>query len=336
MKKYIVITTIHPKSPGIAKFEQMEDWQIVLVGDKKSVPIEPSENLTFLSAEDQNKLGYGLAKVCPYNHYTRKNIGYLYAIQQGADVIYETDDDNIPYDHWGLPEFACDRQSASQQRFVNVYKYFTDALIWPRGYPLDEIQQPASEEIVETDRLAIGVWQGLTDLDPDVDAVHRLVFNKQVTFEGKPPFALGKGSYCPFNSQNTFWHIKAFPYLYLPATTSFRFTDVLRGYVAQQLMWSRGLHLGFTGATVYQERNPHNLMRDFADEVECYLNVKNIVNVLASLELNSDPLTNLEVAYQTLAEQEFVEAEEVALCQAWIKDVRAITGEQIVKGDSCG
>ena len=65
-------------------------------------------------------------------------------------------------------------------------------------------------------------------------------------------------------------------------------------------------------------------MRDFADETECYLNVKNIVNVLASLELTSDPLNNLEVAYQTLAEEGFVRAEEVVLCEAWIKDIKAL------------
>ena len=33
MNKYIVITTINPKSEGIVKFESLVDWEIVLVGD---------------------------------------------------------------------------------------------------------------------------------------------------------------------------------------------------------------------------------------------------------------------------------------------------------------
>ena len=30
----------------------------------------------------------------PWNHFGRKNLGYLYAIQHGADVIFDFDDDN--------------------------------------------------------------------------------------------------------------------------------------------------------------------------------------------------------------------------------------------------
>ena len=75
MKKFIVITTIHSKSRGISRFEQMDDWHVILVADKKSVPIESSRNLTFLSLEDQNDLGYKMAEICPYDHYARKNIG---------------------------------------------------------------------------------------------------------------------------------------------------------------------------------------------------------------------------------------------------------------------
>ncbi|MCB9103901.1 MAG: DUF288 domain-containing protein [Anaerolineales bacterium] len=325
MKKYIVITTINPKSLGISKFESMNDWHVIVVGDKKSVNIESSKNLTFLSVEDQRNLGYQFTQLCPCNHYARKNIGYLYAIQHGADIIYDTDDDNIPYDHWQLPEFVCNQQIVSAQEFVNVYKFFTDALIWPRGFPLEEIRQTVNTDIRNSEPLAIGTWQSLADLDPDVDAIYRLIFDKELTFDKKHSIVLGQGSYCPFNSQNTFWQKKAFPYLYLPATTSFRFTDILRGYIAQQLMWKQNLHLGFTKAMVYQERNVHDLMRDFSDEVECYLNVKPIIDTLASLDFDVDPFTNIEITYQTLAEQGFVKMGEVDLCKAWIEDARSFS-----------
>jgi len=38
------------------------------------------------------KLGYNITKYIPFNSYSRKNIGYLYAIQHGAREIFETDD----------------------------------------------------------------------------------------------------------------------------------------------------------------------------------------------------------------------------------------------------
>lgn len=57
----------------------------------------------FLSTETQLQLGYKVLKYLPWNSYTRKVIGYLYAIEHGAQVIYDTDDDNAPDD---LAHFA--------------------------------------------------------------------------------------------------------------------------------------------------------------------------------------------------------------------------------------
>ncbi|MBN1566185.1 MAG: DUF288 domain-containing protein [Anaerolineae bacterium] len=324
MKKFIVITTINSKSAGIERFEQLDDWHIVLVGDRKSPPIESSDRLTFLSVEAQQALGYSIVEVCPYNHYTRKNIGYLYAMQQGADVIYDTDDDNLPYPHWALSPFACNRQLVGQRRYVNIYRHFTDEAIWPRGYPLDEILQPAAYEVVDTDEVEIGAWQGLADDDPDVDAIYRLVVGKAIQFEDRESVFLGQEEYCPFNSQNTFWNKKAFPYLYLPATVSFRYTDILRGYLAQYLMWQQGLHLGFTKATVYQERNEHNLIKDFESEVEVYLHTKPIVDLLARSKDLGDPLAALRTVYETLVGQRFVQPEELAICKAWVNDCQTL------------
>jgi hypothetical protein len=325
--KFIVITTINQKTEAILRFQKICDWHIIIVGDLKSAPINSSENLTFLSIQDQAQLGYEISRLCPYNHYTRKNIGYLYAIQQGADIIYDTDDDNLPYDSWFIEQFYSDKQYTSERKFVNIYKYFTQELIWPRGYPLDEINQTDNHRIKDIEPLEIGVWQGLADIDPDVDAIFRLVLKKDIKFEEKPSISLAKNYYCPFNSQNTVWNKKAFPYLYLPATTSFRFTDILRGYIAQRLMWQQNLHLGFTKATVYQERNAHDFMKDFADEWECYLNVKPIVKLLDSLDLTNDSLVNLERVYFKIAEENFIKQDELPIFQAWVSDFkRLMTG----------
>jgi len=326
MNKYIVITTINPKSEGIALFELMSEWNIVIVGDKKSVPIESSENITFLSLQDQYDLGYQIVDVCPYNHYARKNIGYLYAIQNGAEVIYDTDDDNLPYADWHLQDFSCSNCYVSDYKFVNIYRFFTKELIWPRGYPLDEIHKEEHSYIKENSKVNIGVWQGLVDIDPDVDAIFRLTINKVIKFEEKPSVFLEKGHYSPFNSQNTFWRKEAFPCLYLPATASFRFTDILRGYITQRLLWDINLHLGFTKATVYQERNIHNFMKDFRDEIDCYLNVKPIVELLDSLNLSSELLLNIETVYSALSEKGFIKSEELDICKAWISDFKYIMG----------
>lgn len=322
MQQSIVITTINPKTEAVTKFETLNDWNIILVGDKKSANIDSNKKITFLSIEKQEQLAYKLNNVCPYNHYTRKNIGYLYAIQNGADVIYDTDDDNLPYENWAIEKFSSDKAIDSEEEFINIYKFFSQEHIWPRGLPLDEIaKRPQNYAVKQSDSTSIGVWQGLADLDPDVDAIFRLVLKKDITFDKKPSVFLNKGSYCPFNSQNTFWRKELFPLLYLPATTSFRFTDILRGYVAQRLMWEQDFHLGFTKATVYQERNAHDFMKDFADEWECYLNVKPIVNLLNSLNFGSLSITEaLEKSYSALVDKGFISENELPILKSWITD----------------
>lgn len=322
MNRYIIITTINPKSEGIARFERMDGWNIVVVGDKKSQPIESSGNLTFLSVDEQRELRYDLVDVCPHNHYTRKNIGYLYAMQHGAEVIYDTDDDNLPYESWRLLDFVCKRKIVSALKFVNVYEYFTEELIWPRGYPLDEIHKKNDLSTKEIPPVEVGIWQGLADNDPDVDAIYRLTVNRAVKFQDNPPVVIERGYYCPFNSQNTFWSKRTFPYLYLPATTSFRFTDILRGYIAQRLLWEQDLRLGFTAATVYQKRNEHELMQDFRDEVECYLHTKQIVNLLDSLDLTSQPFSNLEAVYDNLSGNGLINNKELSILEAWLSDIK--------------
>jgi hypothetical protein len=323
MKKFIIITTINHKSEAITRFENRKDWNIVVVGDKKSPFIPSSSNLTFLPVETQLELNFKFAEICPYNHYSRKNIGYLYALRQGADIIYDTDDDNIPYNHWELPGFTCGTCiTGGRSRFINVYRHFSDAFIWPRGFPLDEIRNSQKNYYtIEKNQITnIGIWQGLSDGEPDIDAIYRLIIGKKLTFKKREPVYLAKGSLCPINSQNTFWHKDAFPYLYLPAGASFRFTDILRGYIAQILLWRQGLHVGFTGPSVYQERNPHDLMKDFRDEIESYLQIKRVVEIMENLEMKGDPFENLRNAYAALHKGSIVPVDELKYLDAWLED----------------
>lgn len=320
MKKAIIITSINEKTKAVQEYESLEGWHVVVVGDRKSRPIRNSQNLTFLSVEQQNSLGFKLTKALPFDHYARKNLGYLYALRMGAEVVYDTDDDNRPYPTWRGMDFECGNLVSGRERFVNVYNYFSDSQVWPRGFPLDLVRGGRRMDIAPVSPLKVGVWQGLADLDPDVDAIFRLVFDGRITFKKKPPIVLPEGSYCPFNSQNTFWAMEAFPLMYLPSTVSFRFTDILRGYVAQRLLWTASMHLGFHEATVFQERNEHDLMRDFKEEIECYLSGPTVVEILDGLSFSAGLGENLESAYAALHRRGLVGDREVKLVDAWLED----------------
>src|SRR5690348_250734 len=98
-ENWIVVTTIQYPTEALKKLARLSDWQLLVIGDKKT-PKDwyLDEKCIYLSPEEQEKLPYELVKHLPWNHYSRKNIGYLYAIEHGARLIYETDDDNYVID----------------------------------------------------------------------------------------------------------------------------------------------------------------------------------------------------------------------------------------------
>ncbi len=329
MQKYIVITSVNNLTEAVRKFAEVEGWRVVLVGDRKTPPVDEYPNVTFLSVEEQGRLGFNLYDFCPFDHYSRKNLGYLYAIKSGAEFIADTDDDNIPYDFWGRdvsPE-PCSMEVVTGPKVVNVYRFFTDEFVWPRGFPLPLVSGGSMPEVREMHDQRIGVWQGLVDRDPDVDAIYRLVYGKLIEFNSRPPIVLDEGVYCPFNSQNTIWSAEAFPYLYLPAHVNFRFTDILRGYIAQRGIWALNMKLAFTSASAYQDRNEHDLMSDFTDEIPCYTQVETVMEILDGIVLTGRPHDDLRRLYTALFEAGIVKSEEIEGINAWIEDVDSLTRE---------
>jgi len=325
MNKRIVITTIRPIGKALENFlDILKDYEIIVIGDKKSQTIENQKSLRYYSVEKQLDLNFEITQHIPFNHYCRKNIGYLIAIKEGVDILYDTDDDNFPYAHWSFPSFKGKMQTASGNGFINTYQLFSSERIWPRGYPLELINKPIQNEVSESD-VDIAVWQGLVDLDPDVDAIYRLLeAKKDIKFELIKPIALSKNLYCPFNSQNTLWQASMLAYAYLPMTVTFRFTDILRGYIAQRCFWAHGKVLGFCAPSVYQDRNSHNLLSDFESEIPCYLRIAELVDLLNSLSLNEDYAHNLTKIYGSLYQNNFVQKDEIVAVQAWLNDLHKI------------
>jgi len=320
------MTSIYPPSAAVQAFARRADCRLYVAGDRKTPEFWHEQGATFISARDQESSASRLLRILPWNHYCRKQAAYLRAIAEGAEVIVDSDDDNLPKPDWHVPDFAGSFEVTSRNRgFINVYKAFTRQFIWPRGLPLDRILQ--SDSIPETntdDSFQIGVWQGLADGDPDVDAIYRLTNNQPCHFDDRSPLVLDEGTLCPFNSQNTAFRKEVFPLLYLPASVTFRYTDILRGLVAQPILWAAGYRLGFTKATVVQERNPHDFMKDFESEVPCYLHPKQVVSTVSeAISSQSSVGDNLRSAYTSLIAAGLVPDKEMAFLDAWLLDLRS-------------
>jgi hypothetical protein len=325
--KCIVITTIFSPTAAVREFAALKDWQLIVAGDRKTPPDWSCGTAHFLSAKVQEVLGFKLGRLLPWNHYCRKMIGYLEAIRLGAECIADTDDDNIPKPGWNFPgpegQFETTQESAG---FINVYKAFTDLPIWPRGFPLECVAPSRTRTVAaasEQKSVKVGIWQGLADGDPDVDAIYRLTDNRACYFRERDPLVLGSGTLCPFNSQNTLFFRELFPLLYLPAHVTFRFTDILRGLVAQPIMWKAAYHLGFTSATVVQERNAHDYLKDFESEIPCYLFAQKVVDIVSgAVRAGVGVIDNLFNAYEALLKHRIVKAEEMPVLTAWLEDIR--------------
>ena len=303
--------------------------RFVVAGDARSPADFALDGCDFLSLEAQRATGFAYAEQAPVGHYARKNVGYLSAIAGGAKVLIETDDDNFPEDGFFEPlPVETSAATVSAPGWCNVYAYYSEEPVWPRGLPLDAVGQAPPQLPSQKAKVIAPIQQGLADDNPDVDAVYRLTRPLPLAFHrGERRVALGRGVWCPYNSQNTVHYAPAFALAYLPAYCSFRMTDIWRSFIAQRIAWEAGWHILFREPTVRQERNEHDLMRDFADEVPGYLHNRSICAMLEALPLESGEAAipaNLRACYTAMVDAGHVGAEELPLLDAWLDDLAAI------------
>ena len=332
-KKTLVITTINKPTVLLKRISSLckkNNINLILIGDKKSPKKFKLKHSNFYNISQQEKLSFEFTKHCPKNSYSRKNIGYLIAIKEGSQIVIDSDDDNIPKKTF-FKKFNQNQicLKITNKKWINIYQYFlkNKKNIWPRGFPLDEIL--IKKKIKGRKILCnIPVQQFLTELDPDVDAIYRLVFKSQnLEFNKKLPLAIAKNSYTPFNSQNTRWFKISFPLLYLPSYCPFRCSDILRGYIAMRILHHNNLCLGYFPPSNFQIRNKHNLAQDFEEETLLYNDSKKIIDLIYNIKLPSGQKNitqSLYKIYKVLIKQKYFPKKELLLLNSWIKDLNNI------------
>lgn len=328
MNKALIITTISAPNKALRDFAKgcsKRGISLIIVGDNKT----PEFNLVgakYLSIEQQRRLNLEYASLCPENHYVRKNIGYLEAIRNGADIIIETDDDNLPYESfWNERKKDIDARFIDQPGWLNIYSFYSKKKIWPRGFPLEYVNvQNDSTQLSNINTMCCPIQQGLADQNPDVDSIYRMVMELPIQFEKNGNIVLQPYTWCPFNSQNTTWFKEAFPLLYLPSHCSFRMTDIWRSFIAQRIAWTCNWGILFHDATVWQDRNEHDLVKDFMDEIPGYLNNDIFRTELDKLKLAEGVKNipeNMLKCYHLIIKAGFIEQKEIEKLNAWLIDL---------------
>jgi hypothetical protein len=327
----LVVTSIAAPTPpmvALADGVRRAGWSFVCVGDTKTPADWSLSGCDFLSIADQRQGAFATGQAVPDRHYARKNLGYLWAIARGARRIVETDDDNSPLPRfWDAAAPEVSGRLVSAAGWINAFAAFTDFPIWPRGLPLEAITEAtlrARSAGSTTEGAFCPVQQSLANGDSDVDAVYRMTRGDLLEFRVDSPLVLDIGAWCPFNSQSTTWFPEAFDLLYLPAHCSFRMTDIWRSFVVQRCLWAQGWRLAYRQASVHQDRNPHDLLKDFEAEVQGYLYNSEIVRRLGALTLEggrSALRKHMHACYRVLVDMGLVGAAELELIELWFSDL---------------
>ena len=260
-----------------------------------------------------------------HDHVSSKNIGYLYAIAHGADAIFDFDimlianssELSWPY-YKQLERFLVSSKSTTLTtntptsttllQFNNVnneicssfnpYNIFiatpttTTATttvrqqpIWPRGYPLEDIQKmecqldvtycTTTTTTTTTHQAAyqyddqIGIYQLISSEYLDVDTLYRfshgdpkieesnratttttsfgstLIQDSTTTSSDTTIVAVPPNTFAPINAQMTIFKKASMWSLLLPSTTSNRVSDIWRSYIAQTLGKQYGMVASF-------------------------------------------------------------------------------------------
>lgn len=215
----------------------------------------------------------------PWNCIQRRNVAILKAVCDGADAVVTVDDDNFvaeedyfdkcmplcgaPAEELTLPAYG------KPGEWFNVCRFLTTANNYrfvPRGYgmaaraELDDGSATASGPLLTMPVAVVaGLWLG----DPDVDAATRIAHRLEVTgYRLNHNFFLVPGARAPFNSQNTALARAVIPAYFLSPCVG-RYDDIFASFVVKRIADHLGWGVSFGRPLVRQERNAHDLLRDF-------------------------------------------------------------------------
>jgi len=296
---WAVVTTISGPMEAVLLAANLPGWCTVVVADNKTpnnyvelanrTTSTSSAHMFFLSVSDQKKWAQQSGKVgafvksIPWNHFARKNIGYMYAIQHGAQIVFDFDDDNLLLKDTQTGATLDPLPNKTHLERVRVPMVGTNVLnhhalmnasipgSWPRGFPLEQLQDAETlgsviafqQEAVPLEELA--VLQFCAQGDPDIDAIHRLVKPLPMNFapegEDSQPIQIPTHAFTPYNAQASIHTYNALWATLLPFSVPGRVSDIWRGYFAEAIFRALGISVAFL-PRVRQDRNTHNYLAD--------------------------------------------------------------------------
>ena len=295
MKAAIVLTTIRIPElligymDNLEKYEYNDDVGFIIIGDRRT-PHKAINRLVEVIRKRGHSAEYwdparqrrwlirfpNLSKIIPWNSDCRRNIGYLLAHMQEAEIIIALDDDNFVTadDYYGGHSVVGDVKSlttiSSANKWFNPCSMLETShghTIYPRGFPYSRRWKDKVTSNHSSGRIVLnmGLWTGT----PDADAITHL--NEPVTIKGlkSEQVMLAPGTFCPINTQNTAFHKDILPcYYYVLMGAQIgglkldRYGDIWSGYFAKKVIDQVGDRVSIGKPLTDHRRNIHDLFKD--------------------------------------------------------------------------
>jgi hypothetical protein len=299
---HVVFTTIfYPEllrayHANLKIFGHLDDTCVWVVGDRKTPPQvadlcrEVTDHgllTTYLDCPWQEQWGRrypDLSARLPWNNETRRNVGYLQALEQGCERLISIDDDNWPTDDDFVGGHSLTGQPWTgeviheEKGFHNVcagLRFEPARAVFPRGFPFKlrgMVNEP--RHIRPAKPVTVGVTAGLWLNEPDIDAITWLngrVLGKAYT--GPDAFVLDQSTWSPINTQNTSVIRQLIPaYLCIPMGWDVpggkiqRYGDIWGGYFLQAVLKGTPWCAAFGRPLADHRRNPHDYVDDLRQE----------------------------------------------------------------------
>ena len=336
--KWIVIAVFNPPILSLINtLITLKSWKTVIISCKKSIDnkwenLNFTDNIIYLSIKEQKKLNY---KIINYlNSYSRKNIGYLYAINHGAKEIYEIDEDmtisntkilnNINYQIcYGINNYS---------GMINPYNYFGKRNIWPRGFKIKDIgkQYNNKYKIININQTILRplIVQGLINGIPDIDSIlFQTIIKKNgiinYIFSDYCPLLYLPGNYIPINSRNTKYSYEIFPFLLIPVTVNEEFSDILRGYILQRFAWGHQGAVFYVSSNIYRNSSSFLNSNKFIQDKNLLYKIDILIDILNTKIISeiTDSIELLIIIVEKLVKEGILGEKDLIIYKTYIKDL---------------
>jgi hypothetical protein len=316
MKAALVLTSINDVPclghyfDNFKRFGHLDDVKVFLIADTKTPKealtrclnlMQQGLNVHCVSIRDQERFLNQLhlpASMFPRNSDSRRNVGYLMALDTHVDFVMSIDDDNYCHadedffaEHSNCCKFGTTALS-KKSGWLNPCDWLDmEHAAFQRGFPYKPSLRTFSRAIPIRERAVdIHANMGLWLRDPDFDALTWLA-TPTVSTKVHSPFIVAGDTWAPINSQNTAVRCEAMAaYFFIPMPTDpplfDRYGDILQGYFLEACMKHLGGHLRIGTPVVDHIRNSHNYFNDARKELPCIMLLEQMLPWLTECRLS--------------------------------------------------